>query len=153
MTPILILLGLLLGAGVIIYWFGGGRDQAPAKEAAGDPQPAAGSDAACTQSTPVCEATGCDLLGSSCASDRLLAASQKPVEYYDDQELDAFAGMGEDDYTPEQVDQFRDVLYTLQPADLAGWHASVCRRGITLPRAIADEFIMLINEARTAATQ
>lgn len=70
------------------------------------------------------------------------------VVYYDDEELDAYRGRGAADYTPAEVDQFRDVLYTLLPADLMGWQRSLKRRGIVMPQPIHDEFIMLYNERR-----
>ncbi|MDR1781017.1 MAG: phospholipase [Tannerella sp.] len=80
-----------------------------------------------------------------CERDRLLAASGKTVEYYDDEELDAFSGMPSDTYSDEATEQFREVLYTLNNSDVAGWLCSLQLRGISLPDGLKDEAIMLIN--------
>ena len=42
-------------------------------------------------------------------------------------------------YTPEQEDEFRDVFYTMQDTDVAGWVRSLQLRGIALPDNIKDE--------------
>lgn len=81
-----------------------------------------------------------------CPSEQLLRHQMCEVVYYDDQELDAYAGRGTDDYADEEVEQFRDVLYTLLPSDRLGWERSLKRRGIALPAALRDELLMLLNE-------
>ena len=77
-------------------------------------------------------------------------AVSNEIVYYDDEELDAFKGRGARDYTEAEIEQFRDVLYTLKPADLLGWEQSVTKRGIVLPTSIRDEFIALYNDAKTS---
>ena len=84
-----------------------------------------------------------------CEKDSLLAAVSTELEYYEDEELDNFRGIGADDYTDEQIEQFRDVLYTLRPDEIGGWARSIQLRGINLPAAVKDELIMLAAEART----
>ena len=59
-------------------------------------------------------------------------SASKP-EYYDDEELDKYIGTAPDAYTPEQEDEFRDVFYTMQDTDVAGWVRSLQLRGIALP--------------------
>ena len=44
-----------------------------------------------------------------CEKDSLLAAVSKGIEYYDDEELDRFRGRASDDYTDEEVEEFREV--------------------------------------------
>jgi hypothetical protein len=61
--------------------------------------------------------------------------------YYEDEELDAFTGRGEHDYTPEEEELWRDILYTLQPSDLLGWGQSVKHRGLVMPAAVREEFL------------
>lgn len=56
-----------------------------------------------------------------CEKDSLLAAVSKKIEYYDDEELDQFIGKEANAYTDEETNQFRDVLYTMQDIDVAGW--------------------------------
>lgn len=66
----------------------------------------------------------------TCERDSLLAAVSKQIEYYDDEELDKYIGTAPDVYTPEQEDEFRDVFYTMQDTDVAGWVRSLQLRGI-----------------------
>ena len=87
-----------------------------------------------------------------CERDSLLAAVSQKIEYYDDEELDAFAGREPESYTPAESEQFRDVLLTLLPDDIAGWARSVQLRGIALPVDVRDELIMMISEARASRT-
>ena len=70
------------------------------------------------------------------------------MEYYDDEELDRFIGRSGNDYSPEEVEEFRDVLMTLRPEDVAGWARSITVRGLELPAEIRDELLMLVNEQR-----
>ena len=66
----------------------------------------------------------------TCEKESLLAAVSRQIEYYDDEELDTYRGVASDAYTPEQVEQFRDVLYTMQEVEVAGWVRSLQLRGI-----------------------
>lgn len=81
-----------------------------------------------------------------CPSEMLLAGCDREIVYFEDEELDAYKGRAADDYTPDEEEQFRDVLYTLKPTDLLTWEQSVKKRGIILPKAIREEFIMLYGE-------
>ena len=83
-----------------------------------------------------------------CERDSLLAAVSKQIEYYDDEELDKYIGTAPDAYTPEQEDEFRDVFYTMQDTDVAGWVRSLQLRGIALPDNIKDEVFLIIGERR-----
>lgn len=84
----------------------------------------------------------------TCEKDSLLADVSDKIEYFDDEELDRFAGRGEDDYLPEEIEEFRDVLLTLIPSDIAPWARSVQLRGITLPSEVREELLMIVAEAR-----
>lgn len=64
--------------------------------------------------------------------------------YYDDEELDRFRLT--ESYTAEDEEQFRDILYSLLPEDRVGWAQSLEQRGITMPPAIKDEWLSLMNE-------
>lgn len=83
-----------------------------------------------------------------CTRDSLLMAMSKEIEYFEDEELDAFAGRSPEDYTAEEADMFRDVLLTLRPDEIAAWGRSVQLRGIELPTDIRDEFLILIEDVR-----
>ena len=89
-------------------------------------------------------------LRTICPSEQILeGACKREITYYDDEELDAFMGRNENDYTDQEMEQWRDVLYTLQPADLLGWGQSIKHRGLTMPSAIREEFLQLAAEHRT----
>ena len=89
-------------------------------------------------------------LRSICPSEQILAGEcTQQVIYYEDEELDAFAGRQEGDYTPEEEEQWRDILYTLQPADLLPWGQSIKHRGLVMPAAVREEFMHLAAEHRT----
>ena len=99
-------------------------------------------------STQGCADEACGLR-TICPSEQILAGECKSQPtYYDDEELDSFKGRGENDYTPEEVEQWRDILYTLLPGDLLGWGQSVKHRGLTMPSAIRDDFLQLAGEHR-----
>lgn len=83
-----------------------------------------------------------------CEKESLLAAVSKKIEYYDDEELDRYIGISPDAYTPEQEDEFRDVFYTMQSEDVAGWVRSLQLRGIALPEGIKDEVLLIVRERR-----
>jgi hypothetical protein len=84
-----------------------------------------------------------------CERDSLLTAVSRRIEYYDDEELDDCIGVAPDAYTAEQTGLFRDIFYTMQDADVAGWVRSLQLRGICLPDGIKDEVLLVISEQRT----
>jgi hypothetical protein len=81
-----------------------------------------------------------------CQKELLLKAVADPVDYYDDEELDAFAGRSSDSYNEEEIFLFADVLHTMLETDVAGWIYSLQQRGIELPDSLKDEVLMLIND-------
>ena len=78
----------------------------------------------------------------TCERDSLLAAVSKKIEYYDDEELDRFRGV------EDAVNEFRDVLYTLQEIEVAGWLRSLQLRAINLPDELKDEAFLIVGERR-----
>lgn len=85
----------------------------------------------------------------TCERDSLLAGMSDEVEYFDDEELDIFKGRGADDYTDAEIEQFRDVLLTLLPDDIAPWARSIQLRGIELPDVVREELLMIVAEERS----
>lgn len=83
-----------------------------------------------------------------CEKESLLAAVSKQIEYYDDEELDAYRGIQADAYTPEQIEQFRDVLYTMEETEVAGWVRSLMLRSVELPDELKDEVFLIVGERR-----
>ena len=74
-----------------------------------------------------------------------MEAATKEIEYYDDEDLDRFAGRDSDAYTDEEVEEFSEVLYTMQPEEVAGWSRSLILRGINLPNQLKDEVIGFLS--------
>ena len=93
------------------------------------------------------EETECCGMHAVCEKDLLSPVSDE-YEYYDDEELDAYRGRGAESYTDEEVEQFRDVLLTLRPDDVAGWSRSMQLRGIELPPEVRAELLMIVGEQR-----
>jgi succinate dehydrogenase flavin-adding protein (antitoxin of CptAB toxin-antitoxin module) len=83
-----------------------------------------------------------------CEKESLLAAVSKRIEYYDDEELDRFAGRESDSYSDEEVEEFREILYTTHEVEVAGWARSLQLRGIAMPDALKDELFLIIGERR-----
>ena len=46
------------------------------------------------------------------------------------------------------MNEFRDVLYTLQEIEVAGWLRSLQLRAINLPDALKDEAFLIVGERR-----
>lgn len=79
---------------------------------------------------------------------KLLRAAREEVEYYDDEELDAYRGRSADSYTEAEVEEFRYVLYTMREDEVAGWVRSLQLRQVELPDGLRDEVIMIVGDPR-----
>lgn len=83
-----------------------------------------------------------------CEKDSLLAAVSKDIEYYDDEELDAYRGRSGMDYNEAEIEEFRYVFETMREDEVAGWMRSLMLRGIMLPEEMKDEVLMIVGERR-----
>ena len=84
----------------------------------------------------------------TCERDSLLASVCPEIEYYDDEELDRYRGTAPDEYSDEAIEEFRNVLLTLLPTDIAGWARSIQLRGIEPPTPVREELLLIVAEAR-----
>jgi hypothetical protein len=84
-----------------------------------------------------------------CERETLLQTNAK-IEYYDDEELDALAGIAAEDYTREQYQMIREVFETLKASDVPGWVRSIQLRNIQLPLDIREEALLIVVERRKA---
>ena len=141
MTVALILLAAIVLVGLLLYIEHRAylRRNPDKSEAAAAPAAVDGGDECCG-------------LHITCEKDSLLSAMSDKIEYYDDEELDRFAGKDEASYTDDEAEEFRDILLTMRADDIAGWARSLQLRGISLPQAVRDELIMIVSEARLAKT-
>jgi hypothetical protein len=98
-------------------------------------KPAAASCATCSGSDPKCE------------QECMMEAATKEIEYFDDEELDAFKGKTSGDYSDEEAEQFSEIMYTMRPEEVKDWNRSLILRGINMPDQIKDEAIMLMHNA------
>lgn len=83
-----------------------------------------------------------------CEKESLLAAVSKKIEYYDDEELDRFRGRSSADYSEEEVEEFREIMYTCKEDEVAGWSRSLQLRGVELPDELKDELFLIVGERR-----
>ena len=81
-----------------------------------------------------------------CEKESLLAAISRDIVYYNDEELDRFRGRTT--YDEEEVEEFREVLYTMRSDEVAGWVRSLELRQISLPDEIKDEVLLIVGERR-----
>lgn len=74
---------------------------------------------------------------------------QNPEEivYFEDEELDRFKGIAANAYSDAQIDEFRDVLYTLKNDEIRMWLLSIERRQLQLPGILRQEALMMVAEA------
>ena len=84
----------------------------------------------------------------TCEKESLLAAVSKQIEYYNDEELDRFRGRESDGYSPDEIDEFREILYTMRDDEVAGWIRSLQLRAVELPDELKDEVFMIVGERR-----
>ncbi|PZX14969.1 hypothetical protein LX69_02299 [Breznakibacter xylanolyticus] len=82
-----------------------------------------------------------------CESDSLLSSSDS-IEYYNDEELDRFRGYKPEQYNEAEVEEFREVLYTLMEREVANWLKSLQLRQINPPMVIRDEALMIVADRR-----
>jgi hypothetical protein len=76
-----------------------------------------------------------------------LFQNQTKIVYFDDEELDKFTEIKESSFTDDQVEEFRDVLYTLKSSEINAWLSSLEIRKINLPAILKQEARQLISDA------
>ncbi len=119
----LLLLGLVAA---LLGYYSGGKD---------DEQPVVTTDTCAT----------CNGDNDRCEQECMMEAATKPIEYFDDEELDRFKGRPSDNYSDDEVQQFDYVLATMQPEDLAPWCRSLTLRGIEIPDQLKDEIVSMLE--------
>lgn len=146
MTVALIILGALVGVGAILWLLD--RHTPPRQPI--ETQPAAPSESDNSADKDP-EPEVCCGMHITCEKDSLLASVSAEITYFEDEELDRFRGRPADEYTDAEIEEFRDVLLTLIPTDIAPWARSLQLRGITLPAPVKEELLFIVAEARNAA--
>lgn len=148
MTGALIILAALIIIGFILFIadrYGKSNAQQPKQDNAIANMQESGANEGNTSNSSSC-------CGMHITCDKDSPKSTEP-EYYDDEELDIYIGRDQNSYTDNEIEQFRDILLTLLPHDIAGWAHSIQLRGIEMPTEIKDELLMIVSEARKNTTQ
>lgn len=65
--------------------------------------------------------------------------------YFDDEELDRFKSFKQEDYTENDIEEFRQVLYTMQQQEVDNWVHCMQTRGIELPAEIKEEVLLMLQ--------
>jgi hypothetical protein len=140
MTAFLIIFTALVSVGLVLYLH---------HRLTGGPDNVAADDSSTTTT-----ATDTDTNEVCCGAHAICERSLPPAQpiYFDDEDLDRFAGRNADDYLPEEIDEFSDVMVTLLPVDIVPWTQSIEQRGIELPSALRDELLMLISDSADTTT-
>lgn len=68
------------------------------------------------------------------------------IEYFDDEDLDQYKEKGELEYEDNEIEEFRDVLYTLNKEEISDWLHSLELRKIFVPVELKSEVIALLSE-------
>ena len=55
-------------------------------------------------------------------------------------------------FSEAEAEQFADILYTMQPEEVAAWNRSLILRGINIPDQIRDEMLLLLSDDRPTAS-
>lgn len=140
--PILILAGALAALGAVCYIHHLLHGRHTEKDA--DKSPAPGTMETAPAPTADEQPDGCCGQHEVCQKIRDVAlAGNQDDDYFDDEELDRYAGRPEDDYTDVEIEEFRDIMLTLRPGEVLLWHSALERRSIRLPQPLRDELLIL----------
>jgi len=67
------------------------------------------------------------------------------IVYFEDEELDIFKHRQATEYNEEEIDEFRDILYTLKSEEIREWINSLEIREINLPEPLKQETLSLLG--------
>lgn len=81
-----------------------------------------------------------------CEFEKLINQPQEII-YFDDEELDRFKGKSPTSYADDEIDEIREILYSIQPKEISLWLKSIELRKIKLPAILQQESRLLIADA------
>ena len=81
-----------------------------------------------------------------CEKQKLAEARMRSAQYFDDEDLDRFSGHPSDQYTDQEVEEFRYVLYTMRQDEVREWMECLQARNIELPDELKEECYSMMNE-------
>ena len=65
--------------------------------------------------------------------------------YFDDEELDRFKGVKQEEYTVSEIEEFRQILQTMKEEEIDTWVHCLQTRGIELPDEIKEEVLLILQ--------
>lgn len=65
--------------------------------------------------------------------------------YFDDEELDKFKGKKAEEYIDSDIEEFRQVLYTMREEEVETWAHCLETRGIEIPQEVKDEILLMLQ--------
>ena len=130
MTIIIICVAAIVVLGVVVALFSRGSGDDNIVVASGDCSSCDGNDPKCEQ---VC----------------MMEAATKEIEYFDDEELDKYSHRDSSAYVENEVEEFREVFYSVMDEEKPRWVRSLQMREIPVPDQLKDEVLMFVNELRS----
>lgn len=82
--------------------------------------------------------------GAHAICEKGLKKADPNIDYFDDEELDAYKQIPADAYTDDQIEAFREVMYTLRPEEVEDWLISLEKRELQLPEILRPEAFELL---------
>lgn len=98
------------------------------------------------QPEPAIPAGECCGKHAVCEKQKLAEARLRSAQYFDDEDLDRFKGRSSDNYTDQEVEEFRYVLYTMQQDEVREWMECLQARDIEIPDELKEECFSMMNE-------
>ena len=87
-----------------------------------------------------------DVEGGCCGKHLVCEKNSDPETlYFDDEELDAYKGKQPEEYTEKEIEEFRNVLYTMKSDEVDLWVQCLQQRGIELPADIKEEVLLILQ--------
>lgn len=78
----------------------------------------------------------------------LMVGFENKAEYFEDEELDRYRKRPADSYRDNEVEEFREVFYTILDEEKARWIRSLQLREIEIPNQMKDEIVLIISDLR-----
>ena len=79
--------------------------------------------------------------GAHAVCEKGLKKANSKIDYFEDEELDRYHQIPANAYSDTQIEEFRDILYTLRPQEIPDWLISLEKRDINLPEILRQEAI------------
>ena len=98
------------------------------------------------ESKPIPDADCCGA-HEICEKETLISTNAEII-YYQDEELDKYCSKSSDCYTSEEIEQFREILFTMRDYEVAGWLRSLRLRDVAPPDIVREEALMIVADVR-----